>query len=121
MPMDNITPLEQIAQAKQDRAKAAMPRTKKTLDEMIAEAEETRKQAAARLSELRGRKQSANRKADNHRKIVIGGAMLADSAMHPETARLLRDVLRRAVTRDIDKEAVADLLMVESGSANQGK
>ena len=87
-----------------------MARMKKTLEEQIAEAEKLRAQAAAKLAKLHGQKASLSRKAEARRKIVIGGAMLADSAIHPETGKLLRDVLRRAVTRDIDKEAVADLL-----------
>ena len=43
-------------------------------------------------------------------KIIIGGAVLVDAALHPETARVMEAVLARAVTSPRDKDFLAAML-----------
>lgn len=96
----------------------SMPRTTKTLDEQIAEAERVRKLAASRLAKLQGKKQSVNRKRENHRKMIIGGAMLTHIQHDPEFDKVFRVALHKAITRAIDREAIADLLNEEPAGPN---
>jgi hypothetical protein len=98
-----------------------MPRSKKTLDELIAEAEQARKLAASRLAQLQGKKQSANRKRENHRKMIIGGGLMTHARIDPEFDKVFRVALHKAITRAIDREAIADLLADEPTGPNQGK
>ncbi len=67
----------------------------------------------AQLKALEARQKQADRKADTRRKIIVGGAVLAHAALHPAFAESLREVLRAAVSRDVDKKAIADLLNLE--------
>jgi hypothetical protein len=48
-----------------------------------------------------------DRKAETRMKIIIGGAVLADAALHPETAQFMDDVLARAVIAPRDKDFLA--------------
>jgi len=59
---------------------------------------------------LEAEEKTAERKRDARRKIIVGGAVLAHAALHPAFAAELRSVLQAAVTRDKDKEAIADLI-----------
>ena len=87
-----------------------MPRAQKPLAERIAALKEAEKKAQARLASLVARQKTEDRKRDTRRKIVVGGAVLAHAALHPAFANALRDVLRVAVTRDMDKALLADLI-----------
>ena len=76
------------------------------------------KSAADRLKELADRKAAIDqriqrierqlaakaRKEDTRLKILVGAAMLADAATHPETSEMLRLVLARAITREMDRQ-----------------
>jgi hypothetical protein len=99
----------------------SMPRSKKTITEQIAEAEQDRKEAAARLTKLRGIEQKANRKRENHRKMIIGGGLMTHAQHDPEFDKVFRVALHKAITRKIDREAIADLLTDELTEPNQGK
>lgn len=73
-----------------------MPRT---IDQQIAEAE-------AKLARLK-KKAKAN---ETRRKIIVGSVVITDALKDTTAARNLSALLRRTVTRDIDKKEVADLL-----------
>ena len=87
-----------------------MPRARKTLAERIAALKAEEKQTQARLAALLAKQKADERKRDTRRKIVVGGAVLAHAALHPAFADALRDVLRAAVTRDMDKALLADVI-----------
>jgi type II secretory pathway pseudopilin PulG len=87
-----------------------MPRAKKPIAERIAALKEAEKQTQAKLAALVARQKTEERKRDTRRKIVIGGAVLAHAALNPSFADALREVLREAVTRDMDKALLADWL-----------
>lgn len=71
----------------------------------------TRKQQLeARLADLDARQKTRNRKRDTRRKVIVGGAIIAHGKLHPAFRVALRSVLQQAVTRDIDKAVIADLL-----------
>jgi hypothetical protein len=69
-----------------------------------------RTQLDARIKAAETRQKQTDRKTDTRRKIIVGGAVLAHAALHPAFAEALREVLRVAVVREADKQAVADLL-----------
>jgi hypothetical protein len=66
-------------------------------------------QAQRLLQEAREKTQ--RRKRDTRRKIIVGGALLAHAELHPAFRVALRDALRSAVTRDIDRNVIAELLI----------
>jgi hypothetical protein len=74
-------------------------------------------QIEAQLRALDAREGAERRKRDARRKIIVGGAVLAHAALHPSFAEILRMVLRSAVTRDLDRKVIADLLGEEDASA----
>jgi len=73
-----------------------MPRT---IDQQIAEAE-------AKLARLK-KKAKAN---ETRRKIIVGSVVITDALKDANAARSLAALLRRTVTRDIDKREMTDLL-----------
>lgn len=73
-----------------------MPRT---IDQQIAEAE-------AKLARLK-KKAKAN---ETRRKIIVGSVVITDALKNPDAARTLAALLRRTVTRDIDKKEITALL-----------
>jgi len=73
-----------------------MPRT---VEQQIAEAE-------AKLQRLK-KKAKAN---ETRRKIIVGSVVITDALKDGNAARSLAALLRRTVTRDIDKKEIIDLL-----------
>lgn len=63
-----------------------------------------------RIAVVEAKKKERQRKDDTRRKIIVGGAVLAHAALHPSFADALRGVLAVAVTRDIDKAVIVNLL-----------
>lgn len=72
--------------------------------------EKQRAQIEARLKALDAKDKTEQRKRDARRKIIVGGAVLAHAAQHPAFADVLRGVLNAAVTREIDRKVITDLL-----------
>ena len=56
------------------------------------------------------RKETEERKRDARRKIIVGAAALAHAEVDPGFRAALRVALRAAVTRDVDKAVIPDLL-----------
>lgn len=65
---------------------------------------EKQAQLQARISKLENREKQQARKDDTRLKILIGAAMLADTAHHPETGEFVRAVLARAITTERDQD-----------------
>jgi hypothetical protein len=98
-----------------------MPRNNKPLTEQIAEARKAREQAAARLAELQGRQKAMDRKKDARKKIIFGGAMMAEAQHDPAFDRQARAILWRRVVRKLDKDDMTEWLTGEPEGQNQGK
>jgi hypothetical protein len=58
----------------------------------------------AKIEQLENQEKKQARKDDTRVKILIGAAMMADAAIHPETAEYLRKVLSRGITAPRDQE-----------------
>jgi hypothetical protein len=69
-----------------------------------------KRQLEARLADLDARHKTCDRKRATRRKVIVGGAVIAHGRLHPGFRVALRSVLQQAVTRDIDKAVIADLL-----------
>ncbi|TWB09323.1 hypothetical protein FBZ89_1427 [Nitrospirillum amazonense] len=82
----------------------------KSLDEQIADAAKRYEQLSNRKRDRDAAAKVRARKRDNNRKIVVGGAVLAHAKRDPAFAAQLWAVLDQAVTRAIDRKAIADLL-----------
>ena len=54
-----------------------MATIRKTTEELIAEEEKKVEQLKARMAELKARQRGEDRKKENHRKIVVGAAVMA--------------------------------------------
>ncbi len=76
----------------------------------IAQLKQKQEQLAKRLNALEQKEKSQTRKLDTRRKIIVGGAVLAEMHKDQEFASVLRAVLLRYVARPNDRAAVADLL-----------
>lgn len=72
---------------------------KRTLEQQLAEAE-------AKVARLKTKK----RTKDTRRKIVVGAALLAELRENKELAALVLDVLKRRVTREVDRRDIASLV-----------
>ena len=71
----------------------------RTINQQIAEAE-------AKLQRLKKKAKAS----ETRRKIIVGSVVITDALKEPNAARALAALLRRTVTRDIDKKEVSDLL-----------
>ncbi len=87
-----------------------MPRSRKTLDDRLAELTRRQEQLEARRLSLLAVKKQSDRKQDTRRKIIVGAAVLAQAELDPNFADRLREVLAQAVQRPIDRGVIADLL-----------
>ena len=63
-----------------------------------------------RLTKLEAKAKSEKHKLDTRRKIIVGGAVLAEMHKDPDFAAVVRALLLRYVARPNDRAAVADLL-----------
>ena len=90
----------------------------KNVDERIARIKQQREALAQRLNALEQKSKSEARKRDTRRKIIVGGAVIAQMEKMPDFANLVRVVLNAAVGRQNDREAIADLLAAASGVAS---
>ncbi len=87
-----------------------MQRPRKSLDQRLAELTRRKEQLEARRLALLAVKKTSDRKLDTRRKIIVGAAILAHAELHPIFAEHIREVLDRAVQRELDREAISDLL-----------
>ena len=87
-----------------------MPQSRKSIDERLAELHRRKQQLEARRLTLIASKKDADRKLDTRRKIIVGAAILVHAEQHPDFLSQLRDILSAAVQRDLDRQAIADLL-----------
>jgi hypothetical protein len=94
-----------VADAKTKKTKA-----KKTDAERLALLRQQEAALKARIARIEHKGKAQERKADTRLKIILGGAVLADAARHPDTAQVMEAVLARAVTSSRDKDFLAAML-----------
>ena len=80
------------------------------ISERIAYLKQQREKLGQKLNKLEQKEKSQARKLDTRRKIIVGGAVLAEMLKDPDFASLVRTLLARYVARPNDRQAVADLL-----------
>ena len=89
------------ADAKTEAAKVKKPLTSaEKLEKKLAEKAALEKEIAA----LKAKQTAQERKDDNHEKIIIGAAIIADMRVHPEIRAAILESLNRAITQDRHRE-----------------
>lgn len=94
-----MTEQAKSAKAKRDTAGGANPQNEKLAALLAKQAKIT-----ARIAEIKSREAAQARKDDNHLKILLGAAVLADSVKHHETRETMKAILGRAITKPVDVE-----------------
>src|ERR1700679_3388686 len=87
-----------------------MPTIRKTTEELIAEEEKKVEQLKARMAELKARQRGEDRRRENHRKIVVGAAVMAHIRLDAQFRTVLREALNKAVTEPKHRTVIPDLL-----------
>jgi len=87
-----------------------MANVRKSTEELIAEEEKKSEQVKARMAELKARQRVEERKRDNHRKIVVGAAIMAHIKIDGHFRKEVRDALNLAVTDPKHRNVIPDLL-----------
>ena len=82
----------------------------RTIDQQIAEAE-------AKVSRLKKKAKAS----ETRRKIIVGSVVISNAMQDADTARRLAALLRRNVTRDVDKKELVDLLANLDAKAGEGQ
>ncbi len=90
----------------------------KNVDERIARIKQQREALAQRLNTLEQKAASEARKRDTRRKIIVGGAIIAQMEKDAAFAAAVRRILAQSVGRQNDREAIADLLDAAPGVAS---
>ena len=80
------------------------------ISQRIANLKQQREKLSHRLNALEQKEKSQTRKLDTRRKIIVGGAIVAEMHKDPEFASLVRALLLRYVARPNDRAAIAELL-----------
>ena len=65
-------------------------------------------QLRAKAQRLEALDRDQERRRDTRRKVIIGGAIIAEARENAEFAATIAELLKRRVTREIDVEAVSD-------------
>ena len=76
----------------------------------ISKLKQQREKIEKRLNTLEQKTKNEDRKKDTRRKIIVGGAVVAEMHKDPEFAAVVRALLLRYVGRPNDRQAIADLL-----------
>jgi hypothetical protein len=89
----------------------------KDYEEQIEKLKSQRQKIERRLSTLEQEAIDIGYKRGARRKIIVGGAVLAEMEKDDDFANVIRGVLARHVERPKDREVIADLLQKVSQSA----
>ncbi len=87
-----------------------MATQRKTAAQRLEDLRKKQEALKAEMAALEARAKTDDRKRDARRKIIVGGAVLAHAELNPSFRDALTEALQAAVTRDIDKAVIADLL-----------
>jgi hypothetical protein len=91
----------------------------KSYGERIEKLKEQREKIERRLNTLEQKATNKKWKRDTRRKIIVGGAVLAEMQIDPKFTDVIQDLLARHVGRPNDREAIADLLQRSPRSTPQ--
>jgi len=83
---------------------------RKPIDELIAEEQKKADEARAKIAALKLRQRAASRKKDAHRKIIVGGAIMAHMRIDAEFRKAAQDALNKAVSDPKHRAEIPDLL-----------
>lgn len=89
----------------------------KDYGEQIEKLKAQRQKIERRLNTLEQKAIDKGHKRDVRRKIIVGGAVLAEMQIDAGFANLVQGLFARHVGRPNDREAIADLLQADSQSA----
>ncbi len=89
----------------------------KSYGERIEKLKEQRGKIERRLNTLEQKATNKRWKRDTRRKIIVGGAVLAEMQIDPKFADLIQGLLARYVDRPNDRADIADVLQADSQSA----
>lgn len=87
-----------------------MAHVHKTTEELIAEEEKKSEQVKARIAELKSRQRVEERKKDNHRKIVVGAAVIGHIKIDARFRKAVQEALNNAVSDPKHRAVIPDLL-----------
>jgi hypothetical protein len=87
-----------------------MAHVRKSTEELIAEEEKKAEQVKARMTELKARQRVEERKRDNHRKIIVGAAVIAHIKIDPRYRKATQEALNKAVPDPKHRAVIPDLL-----------
>lgn len=82
---------------------------KKSDAEKLAELKQKEAALKAKIARIEQKAKDQERKDDTRFKIIVGGALLADSEIYQESAQFMEKILARAVTVERDKEFLASM------------
>jgi hypothetical protein len=88
----------------------------KDYGEQIEKLKAQRQKIERRLNTLEQKAIDKGHKRDTRRKIIVGGAVLAEMQIDADFANVIHGLLARHVRRPNDREAIADLLHADSQS-----
>jgi hypothetical protein len=89
----------------------------KNYGEQIEKLKAQRQKIERRLNTLEQKAIDKGHKRDTRRKIIVGGAVLAEMQIDADFANVIQGLLARHVERPNDREAITDLLKADSQSA----
>ncbi|MEO1178499.1 MAG: mobilization protein [Pseudomonadota bacterium] len=70
-----------------------------------------------KIKRTEAKEREKERKRDTRRKIILGGLLMAEAEKKPETAALMERLIRKGVTRAIDRELFDLPPKAENGKA----
>jgi len=79
-------------------------------EERAEKLKEKRKQIEAQIAAIEARRKTKERRFITRQKIIIGGAVVAEAKHNPTFAAELTNLLRKVVTRDVDKVVIKEFL-----------
>jgi hypothetical protein len=87
-----------------------MAHVRKSTEELIHDEEKKAEQVRARMAELKARQRVEDRKRDNHRKIIVGAAVISHIKIDPRYRKATQDALNKAVPDPKHRAVIPDLL-----------
>lgn len=87
-----------------------MPPSQRSTDELLNAKRERARRLKAQIADLEQRKRKQDRRRDARRTFVVGAAALSFAEVNEPFREALRIALQSAVTREADRELIADLV-----------
>jgi hypothetical protein len=92
----------------------------KTSSDRIEALKLKKQQIANRLAVLEAKEKTAIRKRDTRKKIIVGAAVLTHAGIDADFAEKLTEILNKAVTRELDRKTIAELLSDNNQEGTKG-